>query len=313
LPNTRTTLLSFTSALITRDFGILDTQAAIESDQHPTDKESIHQMKNPMNPVVQRGWKIFPLIHRSRFATEQPMLSSATSSIEKIEAWQQQFPDCPWAVATGAESGIFAVEFSRDIGIESMRSHCSGDYSGMDTLQIRTPKQVTMFFRWPNSGLPASRREQIADGIVVRHAGGCTGLPAEADGANGQLTYCNLTAEVLNAPIWLLELIHQTFGKQLPNEVIPFPPAKTSTRLVGMSFANRDYRWVCDFYSIEGEGMLIKTLLFRSGNAILILAERGGVAMSAENKEWLDSRIQRGAGIVLLTLTSEQYEKLMAA
>jgi Bifunctional DNA primase/polymerase, N-terminal len=305
--------LSFTSALITRDFGILDTQAAIGSDQYQTDKESIHQMKNPINAAVRRGWKIFPLIHRSHFATEQPLLSSATSSIEQIEAWQQQFPDCPWAVATGAESGIFAVEFSRDIGIESMRSHCRRDCSGMDTLQIRTPKQVTMFFRWPDPGLPASRREQLVDGIVVRHTGGHTGLPAEAEGANGPLTYCNLTADILDAPRWLLELIHQTFRKQLSNEVLPFPPTETSTRLVGMSFANRDNRWVCDFYSIEGAGMLVKTLLFRSKNAILTLAERGGVAMSAENKEWLDNRIQMGVGIILLTLTSQQYEKLLAA
>jgi hypothetical protein len=270
-------------------------------------------MSNPINAAIQRGWKIFPLVNRSRFATEQPLLKSATSSIEQIETWQKEFPDCPWSVATGAESGVFAVEFSRDLGIKSMRAHCADDFSGMDTLQIRIRKKVTMFFQWPDSDLPVSRREKIAEGIIVRHFGGYAELPMETDGLSSQYTYCNPTAPVLNAPAWLLNLIHQAFAKQRRADLMPFPPSDTSVRLVGMSFANRDSCWVCDFYSMDDEGVLVKTLSFRSRNAILNLAERGGVAMSAENKEWLDSRIQRGTGIVLLTLTSQQYAKLLAA
>lgn len=104
-------------------------------------------MDNVINIAIRREWKVFPLIHRSRLATVQPLLSKATSSIEQIEAWQQQFPDFPWAVATGEKSGVFAVEFARDLGIHTMRSHCDDDFNGMDTFQIRTRKQVTVFFR----------------------------------------------------------------------------------------------------------------------------------------------------------------------
>jgi hypothetical protein len=270
-------------------------------------------MDNVIELANQGGWQVFPLIHHSRFAVEQPLLSQATSSINQIEGWKQQFPDCPWAVATGAKSGVFAVELSRDLGIQALRSHCTGDFSAMDTLQIRTANQVTMFFRWPDAGLPASRREQIAEGVFIRHTGGYAELPAETAESNGQYIYSNSTAPIKDAPAWLLNLIDRIFSKHRPADVIPFLPSGTSTRLVGLSFAIRDNCWACDFFSMEDEGALVKSLTFRFSKTILTLAERGGVAMNAENKEWLYSSFRKGTGNILLTLTKDQYEKLLAA
>jgi hypothetical protein len=272
-------------------------------------------MHNAIKLAIQRGWKVFPLIHRSRFATEQPLLSQATSSIEQIEKWQKQNPDCLWAVATGEDSGVFAVEFSRDIGIQTMRSLCNGDFSAMDTLQIRTAKQVTMFFRWPNEGIPISRRELIAEGITVRHSGGFAELPAEADEPGDQCRYSNATSPVQDAPSWLLSLIRRTFSKHQPADLVPIPASTIRTRIVGLSFAlrERDKLWVCDFYSMDDDGALVKTLPFRFSSTILTLAARSGVAMNAENKEWLNTRFRKGSGILLLTLTNQQYEKLLAA
>jgi hypothetical protein len=270
-------------------------------------------MHNAIELAIQRGWKIFPLIHRSRYALEQPLLCQATSSVKQIEAWQQQFPDCPWAVATGEKSGVFAVEFSRDLGIQSMRSRCAGDFAAMDTLQIRTAKQVTMFFGWPEAGLLASRREQIAEGISIRHSGGYAWLPADIGESDGQYTYSNPTESPKDAPGWLLNLIHQTFSKDRPADVIPFPPPGTSTRFIALSFALRDDHWVCDFISMDDGGVIAKTLRFRSSRAVQLLIERGGVSMNAPNRKWFYGSLRNGRGDIILTLTKEQYEKLLAA
>jgi hypothetical protein len=87
--------------------------------------------------------------------------------------------------------------------------------------------------------------------------------------------------------LWLLKLINAGFSDHGPADVTPFPALSKFPRLVGFVFALRSDRWVCDFVSIDDNGATVETLYFRSRNTILILAERGGVAMNPENKEWL--------------------------
>ncbi len=270
-------------------------------------------MHNAIELAIQRGWRIFPLIHRSRFSKEQPLLREATSSIDKVEEWLEQYPDCPWAVATGEESGVFAVEFSRDSGIQTMRSLCEDDFSAMDTLQIRTTKLVTMFFRWPDNELPMFFRGQIAEGISIRHSGDYAWLPAEAEESGGEYMYSNSTESPKEAPGWLLNLIDQKSSKDQPADVIPFPPARTSTRYVALSFVLRDDRWECNFISMEDGGMIVKTLHFRSSKAVELLIERGGGAMNAPNRKWFYGSLRSGGGNIILPLTNEQYGKLLAA
>lgn len=251
-------------------------------------------------------------MYESPFAIAQPLLHQATSSIAQVEEWITKYPDCRWAVATGAESGVFAAEFSRDRGIQTMRSQCAGDFTAMDTLQIRTAERVTMFFRWPDAGLPVSRRNQIAEGISIRHSGGFADLPIETERSSGDFRYSNLDAPTEDAPAWLLSLIVRSFSKHRVADVIPFPPCKTRSRLVALSFELKNKHWTCHFFSME-EGAIIKTLTFCSARTIVTLAERGGVVMNVENRAWLNSSLRNGKGNLLLTLTTQQYKKLLAA
>ena len=269
-------------------------------------------MKYEINLALQRGWKIFPLVNRSRFAVEQPYLDQATSSVAQVEEWITQYPDCRWAVATGAESGVFAVEFTRDRGIPMMRSHCAGDFTAMDTLQVRMANRITMFFRWPDVGLPISRRQRIAEGILLRHLGGFADLPTETERSSFGYKYSNLDAPIADAPGWLSNLIEQAFLKHRVADVIPFSVRKSNTRLVSLSFTLKEKLWICRFYSIQ-EGVMVKTLTFRSSNSILTLAGRGGFAMTPGNVEWLQSNVRKGSGSLLLTLTTRQYERLLVA
>jgi hypothetical protein len=42
-------------------------------------------MNSDLLLVAQRGWKIFPLLHNSRFAVRQPLLHHATTNEAQIE------------------------------------------------------------------------------------------------------------------------------------------------------------------------------------------------------------------------------------
>jgi hypothetical protein len=78
-------------------------------------------------------------------------------------------------------SGVFVVECTLDLGIQTLRAHCDEEFALMDTLQILTATRIAMFFRWPDAGLPASRRATLAEGVHVRKAGGFIELPLAGD------------------------------------------------------------------------------------------------------------------------------------
>lgn len=268
---------------------------------------------NAIELAIQRGWKLFPLIPRSRFATEQDLLRKATSSIEQIEEWQKQYPDCAWALATGEQSGVFVVECSLDLGVHTLRAHSDSEFAPEDTLHILTPKWLSIFFRWPDGGLPKSRRAMLAQGVYVRKEGGYIELPLTGDQTNGGYAFRDPHASIYDAPSWLLNLIHAGFSNCGTADATPFPNDRGFSHIVGMSFTLLNNRWVCNFFRVDDTRMIVKTLYFRSAAAILALAERGGMAMSEANTQWLYSSIRNGEGNLLLTLNGEQYSKLLAA
>ena len=51
-------------------------------------------MNSDLSLAAQRGWKIFPLVHSSRFAVSQPLLHDATSNEAQIEHWENQYREC---------------------------------------------------------------------------------------------------------------------------------------------------------------------------------------------------------------------------
>src|ERR1700757_2532142 len=107
--------------------------------------------------AIQKGWRVFPLVHRSRFVPEQPFLHQATSSIEQIEQWQREYPGCAWALATGPHSNVFALDASCDLGVQTLGAHCREESILANALQIRSQNRIILFFRWPNAEFPSSK------------------------------------------------------------------------------------------------------------------------------------------------------------
>jgi hypothetical protein len=111
-------------------------------------------MNSDLSLAAQCGWKIFPLLHSSRFAVRQPLLHEATSNEAQIEHWENQYPEYNWAVATGEESGVFAINFSLDTGLATMREFGERDPETWHTLQVRARNELLTFLERPAAGLP---------------------------------------------------------------------------------------------------------------------------------------------------------------
>jgi putative DNA primase/helicase len=96
-------------------------------------------MTSPLEYVA-RGWKIFPCYSIQRgqctcskgIACQSPGkhpltkngVTDATTNLQTVQAWEQRFPNCNWAVATGQASGIVVIDIDpRNGGYDSIEEY----------------------------------------------------------------------------------------------------------------------------------------------------------------------------------------------
>jgi hypothetical protein len=77
-----------------------------------------------------------------------------------------------------------------------------------------------------------------------------------------------------------------------------------------MSFMLRG-QWYCQFLEEDLQTPLPRKLRFVSPDKVVELVERGGGLSNLESRQALDQAIETGRGGVFLSLTEEQYAKLM--
>ena len=270
-------------------------------------------MANEITLALHRGWCIFPLVPSSRFANEQPLLDSASSSIEQIEQWRQQYPDCSWAVATGPRSNVFAVEASRESGVPVLCGKSDGDFPFASTLQIHSQNRVVLFFRWPDVGFPPCQRARISPGLHLRLAGSFVRVPSGKEEIAVSGEFVDDEATVNDAPSWLLEYIHTALATQESVKLIPFPLASLSTHSILMAFTRSGSGWLCEFYAIDGRARIARPFIISTSKKVTELVKRGGARMDADDQISLARGFSNGNGTTFINLAKEQYEKLLAA
>jgi hypothetical protein len=108
-----------------------------------------------------------------------------------------------------------------------------------------------------------------------------------------------------------MDLIHANSSGHTTASVIEFRTFPNTALRVLLSFARRGDRWFCDFYESSGNAKVRGTLSYRSGDKVVSIAIRGGAFLDGNNRSL--PRDRTGHGSILLNLTSEQYNKLIAA
>ena len=267
-------------------------------------------MNSNLSSALPREWRIFPLLNRSRLALGQPLLHHATSNETQIEQWETQYPECSWAVATGSDSSVFALNFSLDTAVTSMREFGEHDPDLSRTLQVRGPNEIFTFLEWPVCGLSTCGQDTLATGVRLLEEGNYVPIPGPGD---RHYEYVDREAPTLPPSEWLMDLIHLDSGEHGGARILAFRPLPDAALCVLLSFELRGERWFCDFYESSGIAKVCKTLSYRSSDQVVSLAVRGGAFMKRNNRSRLYEGIQVGRGRIPLNLTSDQYKKLIAA
>jgi hypothetical protein len=240
-------------------------------------------------------------------------LLHASSNETQIEQWESEHPESAWAVATGSESGVFALSFSLDVGLASMREFGERDPDLSRTLQVRGPNELVTFHEWPACGLLAWVRGIISPGVRLSEEGSYVSIPGPGTSANRHFEYVDREAPALPPSEWLMDLIHADSSGHGAARILAFRPSPDAALCVLLSFERRGERWFCDFYESSGTAKVRKTLAYRSSDKVVSLAIRGGAFIKRNNRARLYEGIEIGHGRILLNLTSDQYSKLIAA
>jgi putative DNA primase/helicase len=239
---------------------------------------------------IKRGWKIFPChaVIRGKCTCGKPDCKNpgkhprtrnghtdATSDLQTVRTWWTTWPDANIAVATGAVSGIWAVDVDpRHGGFDSLNEF---EETRPEGILPATLTSVTggsgrhIIFRYPDDGSRVPTRNPWKPGIEVKSDGGYIILPPGTHISGGRYQWINWeTHEPVLAPRDLLESIRDVRSGSSGREELP----STSDILAGIPEGKRDdhlFRAACRLRRQLGDNerpLIAKIIADAAANAV---------------------------------------------
>lgn len=160
------------------------------------------------------GMPVFPIMPGDKKPFKNTRgFYDATTDAEKIKEWSMMYPNCNWAMATGARSGIIVLDIDpRNGGIDSMYDLI--DQHGDIPM---TPTVITggeepgyhYYYRYP--ALAKIKNGKIAEGVDVKTEGGYVIIPGSVT-TNTYLWSSGRSitdVPVVDMPGWIITLLQQ--------------------------------------------------------------------------------------------------------
>ena len=163
-----------------------------------------------LQTLAQAGWRLFPLGSvgelRKRPAIED-WPTQASAALSQLRSWSQQFPACNWAVLTGQESQIFALDIDGDTGREWLSAQLSlHGQTWTETRTAATAKGFHYYFSWPDVTIRNSVGK-IAPGVDIRGWHGYTVIPPSQHPSGVAYEWAGgPDRPILAAPSWLIQM-----------------------------------------------------------------------------------------------------------
>jgi len=172
--------------------------------------------------AASRGWRIFRVDPTSRFAPAAALaarIAYATSDCDRLETEFGEHPASNFAVATGPESGILALEVVSGYAGLAARAGAAildgeGDSPGWRTLVSEAGGRLFAFFNYP-AGLRSRICKQLAPGLTLHGSGGWVLIPPSIHGSGITHFYTNPDQPVSDPPAFLIRQADCTFSRTL--------------------------------------------------------------------------------------------------
>jgi hypothetical protein len=178
-------------------------------------------MLSTARALAKKGLQVFPCLPRDKRPACANGVKDATADAAIIEQWWQARPDYNIAVATGAVSGIFAVDIDGTDGELELRRLEAEHGALPPTVEAITGDGRHCFFKMPEVPVRNSA-SRIAPGIDVRGTGGYVIVPPSMHPTGKRYAWSVDSAQAFaEAPLWLLARMGKPDGTAHPT-----PPAE---------------------------------------------------------------------------------------
>lgn len=172
----------------------------------------------------------FPCGTANRKAGKHPRtlngVKDATTDVNQITAWAMRYSGCNWAVATGPESGIFALDVDGATGRASL-AVLETQYGPLPTTLVsltgRADGGEHRVFRYPVGRMircdSGNNGGKLGKGLDVRGAGGYVIVYPSIHASGNHYTWQTPDVPIADAPNWLLDLLseEETTGRTRSN------------------------------------------------------------------------------------------------
>jgi hypothetical protein len=180
----------------------------------------IHRLPVEVYRSALKGWRFFPVSSSKHpTVTHTNLFQAATNNLQQLQRWGCDRPN--WAVATGPDSGVFCLEVDGREGLDSLLNMCGDDWRWLDTLRSIAGEKRCIFFVWPEGRRQISRGQQFAQNLRIIGESDWVLVPPSREPCGTQHAYMNPRAEIIAAPIWLLDRAFEPADAIVPPR--PFP------------------------------------------------------------------------------------------
>jgi hypothetical protein len=180
--------------------------------------------------LANRKVHVFPCLPRGKEPAVAGGVKAATTDQQIIRQWWGARPDCNIAIATGARSGIFAVDVDGVDGEFELRRLEAEHGALPPTVEVITGGGRHLYFKMPKVSVRNSAGK-LGKNIDVRGDGGyCLTPPSVHPGGRCYAWSVDSANAFAVAPDWLLvKIVKPTNG----NGALPTPPAEWRDLVLG--------------------------------------------------------------------------------
>ena len=159
-------------------------------------------LDHALNYAQNGGWRVFPCkLDKSPHTPHG--CKDATTDIEQIRKWWQQWPDASIGCACGPESGIWVLDIDLPDGPVALE-RLIAEYGALPETRMQQTGGggVQYFFGW-NGTVIKNTAKQIGPGIDTRGLGGYIILPPSPHPSGNFYQWTKRMVKLPHAPAWL--------------------------------------------------------------------------------------------------------------